>query len=101
MAGMARRGSRGAHSARHRAGRSQPDVARRHAQAAADGPGPEADEHADFWPGSNAQAEFGPGTADLAGFDPPGGHDEFGPAPAARPAPPATPPSRTPPPPQS
>ncbi len=78
MAGMARRGSRGAHSARHRAGRSQPDVARRHAQAAADGPGPEADEHADFWPGSNAQAEFGPGTADLAGFDRPVGHDEFG-----------------------
>jgi hypothetical protein len=75
MVGMARRG---AHSARHRAGRSQPDAASHDAQAA-DGSEPEADWQADPWWVSGVQAAApGPlggiefGTAGAGRFGPMG-----------------------------
>src|SRR5215471_2742638 len=63
MVGMARRG---AHSARHRAGRSQPDV-RSHRARAADESGPDVDSHADPWSASEGQPG-GPGPLGTAAF---------------------------------
>src|SRR5258705_8160097 len=77
MAGMARRGPRGAHSARHRAGRSQPDVANADAQVT-DGSRPpdEFGQVVDGGPGPIGTTAFG--TASVDRFGPMGG-SEVGP----------------------
>src|SRR5258706_1249653 len=84
MDGMARRGPRGAHSARHRAGRSQPDVANADAQVT-DGSRPpdEFGQVVDGGPGPIGTPAFG--TASVGRFGPMGG-SEVGPEGAPYPA---------------
>src|SRR5258705_327263 len=85
MAGMARRGPRGAHSARHRAGRSQPDVANADAQVThGSRPPDEFGQVVDGGPGPIGTTAVG--TASVGRFGPMGG-SEVGPDRAAPAAP--------------